>query len=97
MPQVLLLLALSYRLVGGGAKRSGGAGLALGAQRHISTCLCAQTIAFVAMNKVYTVQYFVWYLFGTCAQCSALSGLDVESGLRAVLCLEPGTATALAF
>ena len=47
LPQVLLLVALSTKLA---------------SRRHIATCICCQTVCFVALNKVYTVQYFVWYM-----------------------------------
>ena len=45
-PQVILLLALTYRY----------------AVDDICTCVCLQTVAFVALNKVCTVQYWVWYM-----------------------------------
>ena len=45
IPQVLLLLALAYRL----------------ARRHLHLCLLLSTMTFVAFNKVVTAQYFTWY------------------------------------
>jgi len=45
VPQIVLLVVLSIKY----------------ASRHIALCICCQTIAFVALNKVSTVQYFVWY------------------------------------
>jgi phosphatidylinositol glycan class M len=45
VPQLVLLLALTHRY----------------AAEDIGTCICLQTVAFVALNKVCTVQYWVWY------------------------------------
>ncbi len=59
VPQLVLLLALAYRY----------------AAEDIGTCICLQTVAFVALNKVCTVQYWVWYfaLFPLClARCGRI-------------------------
>jgi len=59
IPQLTLLLALAYRY----------------AAEDIGTCICLQTVAFVALNKVCTVQYWVWYfaLFPLClARCGRI-------------------------
>jgi len=59
LPQVLLLLALAWRF---------------GTHDKVAACMCCQTVIFVALNKVYTVQYFVWYM--------ALLPLALSSGPR---------------
>jgi hypothetical protein len=57
IPQLVLLLALTYRY----------------AAEDIGTCICLQTVAFVALNKVSTVQYWVWY-FALVPLCLARCG-----------------------
>ena len=46
VPQLVLLLSLTYRY----------------AADDLGTCIFLQTLAFVSLNKVCTVQYWVWYL-----------------------------------
>ncbi|EKX31909.1 hypothetical protein GUITHDRAFT_98711 [Guillardia theta CCMP2712] len=58
-PQVVILIAISLRY---------------GRRNKIGLCICCQTIAFVAFNKVFTVQYLVWYF--------ALLPLAFASGFR---------------
>lgn len=46
VPQAVLVVVISLRY----------------ARRHLPFALFALTVVFVALNKVFTVQYFVWYL-----------------------------------